>query len=166
MTIIDSDFMKRVCVILGDDALAESDMEKRVLAIADSPMHARRLIDWTREAFGIVLISHLAEVVLPMTFRAKAADGQWVEFSFEVEPIFGAALMEAREMAHAGPRSLFANIATRGGMFVAINKALKAGVKIDGAVLSGPALIGIPAEVYQRDSESGQATGSVPTTIS
>ena len=154
MTVIDDDLLRRVCVILGEDAILEADVEARVLAIAESAMHARRLIDWTREAFGVVLIANLGKVVFPKTFQAKAADGNWIEFSLDVEPIYKAALLEANEVAHAGPRRLFANIATRGGMFAAVNNALHQGLDIDGGMLAGPALIGIPAEVYQREMTS------------
>ena len=148
MTIIKDDLMRRVCAILGEDSITKADLEARVLSIAESPMHARRLIDWTREAFGLVLISHIAKVVMPNTFTAKAANGEWIEFSFDVEPIFHAALLEASEMMQSGPRNVFQNIATCGGLFAAVNEALNEGASIEGGVLSGPALLGIPAEVY------------------
>ena len=145
---IDNDLMRRVCAILGEESISEADLEARVLSLADSPIHARRLIDWTREAFGLVLIGHIAKVVMPKTFRAEAANGEWMEFSFDAEPIFRAAVLEASEMIHAGPRGLFQNIATCGGLFAAVNNALNEGADIGGAELSGPSLLGIPAEVY------------------
>jgi len=150
MMTIERSLLQQVCAILGDD-IPEALREARVLAIAESPMHARRMIDFTREAFGIVLLGHFGKnLVFPQTFKAKAADGGWVEFSFDVEPVFRAAVLEATEVAHSGPRNLYANIATSGALYVVVAKALNDGVDVEGGVLSAPAMLGVPAEIYQQ----------------
>lgn len=157
LTTVSPEFMREVCAILGEDGISEEDLESRVLAIADSPMHARRLVDWTREAFGLILIGHLGKVQFPTTFNARDAAGQWLTFDFAAEPLFATALREAAELAHAGPRVLFANIATKGSLFIAVNKALKEGANIDGASLSGPSFVGIPAEIYLANCTAAPA---------
>ncbi len=134
--------------ILSADGITEDEIETRIAALVSDPMEARRLIDWIPEAFGIVLISHLGKPILPKTFSARDAEGKWKSFRLTYEPIFVAALEIAQAKYHQGPAAQFQSIATRSSVANAANNALNAGVSIDGAVFSGPALIGIPAEVY------------------
>jgi hypothetical protein len=148
MLTIPIDQLHQTIALLGSDGITEDEVEAGVAAFAQDPMTARRLIDWIPEAFGLVLVSHLGKILPPKTFGAKASDGKWVEFDLKAEPIFIDTLSLAIEVYHSGPRSTFSNIALRSSMLGAVNEALNAGVSIDGAVLSGPALIGIPAEVY------------------
>jgi hypothetical protein len=67
------------------------------------------------------------------------------------EPIFAATLQIAQAMFHSGPRELFQKVSFRSSTLDTVNNTLNAGAtleSLDGARLSGPALIGIPAEVY------------------
>jgi hypothetical protein len=90
----------------------------------------------------------MGNLVLPQTFSAMSAQGQWESFPFTCEPIFVAALEIAQSTYHRGPREVFRNIAFRSSTVNAVNNLLNAGGSIEGAALSGPALIGIPAEAY------------------
>ncbi len=96
----------------------------------------------------------MSKVALPTTFRAKNKRGEWVELDFRLEPIVQTAVQIATNMYHAGSGSAFGNLATRSAIVGAVNNALNAGNSIDGAILSGPALIGIPAEVYMPERRS------------
>ena len=147
-----SDSVHKAIVVLGQDGIAESKVEADIFSFTNDKMVARRLIDWIPEAFGIVLVSHVGKVNLPTTFSARSKDGQWKHFEFRLEPIFAEALRLATDMYHSGDRTAFGNIAKRSSMVDVVNKALNAGESIDWATLSGPALIGIPAEVYERGS--------------
>lgn len=81
---------------------------------------------------------------------AKNRQGEWEEFPLSCEPIFVASVLIAQNMFHSGPRSEFQNISIRSSILAVANQALNAGVNIDRGTLSGPALIGIPAEVYRK----------------
>ena len=126
-----------------DDAI-----ESRVAALVVEPVTARRLIDWIPEGFGFVLVSHMGKVVLPTTFSARNSNGKWEEFPLQAEPIFIASLQIATRMLHTAPRDAFMRLSLRSAVLASVNNALNAGQSIDRATLSGPALIGVPAEVY------------------
>ena len=143
--------IRAVVEILGTPNIEDVDIETEVRKLVDDEMTSRRLIDWIPEVFGYVLISHISDkLILPKTFSAQSGKGQWVEFPFELEPIFAAALKIAQFHFHEGPKDLFQNIASRSSMANTVNRALETNRSLDGAVLSGPALIGIPANIYSR----------------
>lgn len=144
--------LRKAIEILGSESTDEDAIEAQVEALVGDPMLARRLVSWIPEAFGIVLVSHLGKVNLPKTFSAKSAAGKWVRLDLDAEPIFRGTLPLAAAMFKSGPRETFRNIATRSSALDAANNLLNAGGSIDGATLAGPALIDIPAEVYDRRS--------------
>jgi hypothetical protein len=154
MQIIPDEKIHRAISVLGVDGISESDIESRILAIAGDTMSARRLIDWIPEAFAAVLIPHVGKVNLPKTFSAKARSGKWIEFEFAREPVFVNAVPMAMDMYHSGYRAAFKIIVGRSSMLDVVNKALNAEASIDGATLSGPAMLGIPAEVYAKAQHS------------
>jgi hypothetical protein len=145
--------VEQAVAILGTADISEAEIESRVFALAQDSMLARRLIDWPPEAFGFVLVRHIAKVKLPTTFSAKARSGKWVELSFELEPIFHTAVRLGLEMYHSGEGDTFSNVALRSSVVGTVNRALNQGSSLEGAALSGPALIGIPAEVYMADAK-------------
>src|SRR5262249_12705685 len=124
------------------------EQERRVLELVEDPMMARRLIDWIPEAFGLVLAAHIGKLEFSNTFSAKNRWGNWVTIEVSREPIFAAAAKHVIAMLHSGPRDAYRTIAERSALLDAVNKALNAGDSIEGARWSGPALNGIPAEVY------------------
>lgn len=142
------ELIERSVEIIGSDGISNEVIESQILALSQDRMLARRLIDWLPEAFGLVFVPHLAKVVLPTTFSAKSSRGKWMEFEFKVEPIFPIAVRIGMEMYHAGPNKTFSNIALRSSIVNVVNQALNNGSPLDGATLSGPALIGISAETY------------------
>ncbi len=148
MLSISDRLLEEVADIIGLDDIDDDAVEHRVAALVLDQMLARRLIDWLPEAFGMVLVSHMAKVILPETFSAKDKYGNWVQFDLKVEPLFQSATQLAVRIFHDGPRSTFSNIVRRSALLGAANSALNNGQSLDGARLAGPALIGIPAEVY------------------
>jgi hypothetical protein len=142
------EIVKQAISILGEEGILDDDLEGRVLALCGEQMLARRLIDLLPEAFALVFVRHLAKVNLPRTFSARNRRGKWVEFELSVEPIFPVAVQLGAEIYHAGPREIFRNIVMRSSIVGAVNKALADGSSLEGATISGPALIGIPAETY------------------
>lgn len=154
MPMIPEDQLQRVVTILGSTAARDDAMESNVQELVADKILAQRLLDWIPEVFGLVLVSHIGKVNLPRTFSAKSSDGRWVEISLDAEPIFKAVVPIAMAMFHSGPRDAFRNIAERSAILDTANKALNAGASLEGAYLSGPALIGIPAEVYAKQSLS------------
>lgn len=64
------------------------------------------------------------------------------------------AIQIAQRIYHEGPAEVFKNIAVRSSMTNTINNALNGGATLEGAVLSGPALFGISAEVYPTPPKS------------
>lgn len=148
------ELIERAIAIIGRDGISDEEMEALVLSLTQDSMLARRLIDWLPEAFGIVFIPHLAAVNLPTTFSARTRSGKWMEFKFQAEPIFSTAVRIGMDMYHSGPRDTFKNVVLRSSIVDAVNKALNENVSLDGATLSGPALIGIPAETYLSKPKS------------
>lgn len=140
--------------ILGMDNIDDDEIDVRISKLVDEPITVRRLADWPPEAFGLVLISHEWNVNLPTTFTALDARKRSVEFTFDREPIFAESVTIAQDMYHNGPRDTFKAVSLRSAMLNTVNNALNSGVDIDGGTLSGPSLIGIPAEVYQLPKRS------------
>jgi len=141
--------LERAIRLLAEQGNASDKVEAEMVALVGDKILARRLIDWIPEAFGAVLIGHMQiGLRLPQTFRAKDAQGVWQEFPLSVEPIFVQAVEAASVMYHNGPREVFVALAPSGCMVDAVNTALNAGEELSGATVSGPALLGIPAETY------------------
>jgi len=148
MNDISEELIRKAIAILGessDDTKTDNQLDKIVTGSID----VERLATWPPEAFAMVLISHSWDITLPKTFSAKSKNGSWKEFEFNREPIFVESLKVAQTMYHNGPRENFGNIAKRSAMLDAINSALNAGDSIEGASLAGPALLGVPAEIYE-----------------
>lgn len=155
MNVVPTELIEQCIAIIGRTGVTENEIESEVLALAQDQMLARRLIDSVPEAFGIVLAAHISsELILPTEFSAKSQDGEWQWFKFEVEPVFGAAFKLAQHMFHHGSREVFQNIAVRSAMLNTVNNLLNAGGKIEGAMLSGPVMLGIPAEIYPKPKKS------------
>lgn len=140
--------LEEVAALIGAQSTVDEAMEAAVVALVQDAMLARRMIDWLPEAFGMVLIAHIDKVTLPATFSARNRNGKWQQFAMSVEPIVGRALALATHMYHNGPRERFSHIARRSALVSVVNQALNEGLSLDDSVLSGPALIGIPAEIY------------------
>lgn len=136
--------------ILGIKDISEEEIERQICSLSNDAMIARRLIDWIPEAFGMVFIPHVADVVLPPGFKAKSKVGDWIELDFGLEPIFAAAVEMGSEMFHSDNRMTFNNIVLRSATVGAVNNALNQGYSLDGVTLSSIAMIGIPAEAYQN----------------
>jgi hypothetical protein len=149
MTPISEETIRAAIAIIGTSGNEDAQIERDVRALVADEMTSRRLIDLIPEAFGIVLVSHIShKIVLPTTFSAKSSSGQWIHFPFSAEPIFADALRIAQSIFHDGPRDVFQNISLRSSMTNTVNNTLNSGASLDGACLSGPALIGIPADIY------------------
>jgi hypothetical protein len=145
--ISDEDIQRTISQLGGGDR-RDTEIEIAVRRFASDPLTLRRLIDWVPEAFGYVLLPHVADLVLPTTFQARAKDGAWKAFPFDREPIFGRAVALAAAMYKDNPRGVFSAVARRSSMVATVNKALDSGASLDGATLAGPAMTGVPAEFY------------------
>jgi hypothetical protein len=139
--------LEQVAGILAD--LSEPEQEAAVIALLGDERLARRAIDWLVEAFGLVLLPHIAALTLPNTFKARSNSGEWVEFPFSSDPIFIQAIKLGTELYHQGQHVVFGKIALRSAMVIAVNKALNAGADINGGVLGPPSMIGLKAEMYR-----------------
>ncbi|WP_295748283.1 hypothetical protein [Undibacterium sp.] len=153
LSLLSEEHLQKAIDVIGRDGISDDEIEVEIFAFAQEQMLARRLIDWLPEIFGIVLVSHMGDIHLPNTFSAKDKRGKWIELEFKVEPIVQIAVKVATEMYHAGPRNTFSNIALRSSMVNVVNRALNQSESLNGARLSGPALIGIPAEIYLPPSK-------------
>ena len=142
------EFIQRTISLLGEGERRAVEIDIGVARFAPDKLTVRRLVDWIPEAFGYVLLPHVADLVLPRTFTAQAKDGTWQEFGFDREPIFAEATKIATDMYRDGPRAVFSNVAKRSTMLDAVNSTLNAGKSVRGIVVTGPALSGIPAEFY------------------
>lgn len=134
--------------IIGAKDADNSAIEEGVRALVGDAMAARRVIDWLPEAFALVLIPHVASVDLPTTFSARNKKGKWETFGMDAEPILRGAICLGSHIYRHGPREMFSNIVSRSALLAVVDQALNGAGDITGATLSGPALIGVPAEVY------------------
>lgn len=140
--------LKQAIDIIGQEGINEDEIERQVAALVPEPMLARRMIDWLPEVFGLVLVSHMDGIELPTTFSARDQRGRWHRFDFELEPVFKSGLVLAAEMYLDGPRRAFGALALRSSVVSAASQALRESGTLEGAELAGPALAGIPAELY------------------
>jgi hypothetical protein len=149
METISQDQLEQIAALVADRSLSQAERESRALAVAGSPELARRALDWLPEAFGLVAIRHMEGLELPTTFSAKSLDGTWQQFPLSAEPLFA----QMVRLALSGT-DLFKPIAEQSSCINAVDNALNAGRDLKGAKISGPALVGVPAEIYL-----GQALG-------
>ena len=145
--------LQRTIALLGEGGRRDTEIEIGVARFAADRLTARRLIAWIPEAFGYVLLPHVADMTLPSTFTAKASDGTWKEFPLDREPVFGPAVTMASEMYRDNPRGVFSAIARRSAMVAAVNQALASGQSLSGAKIAGPAMAAIPAEFYDAKAK-------------
>ena len=149
MESVPTEIVHKAIAIISKDTLTEDEMDSHVLNLVEDEITMRRLVDWPPEAFGIFLIAQkFQEIILPTTFSARQENKEWIEFPFKCEPIFVDSLDIAKTMYVNGPADAFETLALRSSTVQTINNALLKGASIDGATLSGPALIGIPAGIY------------------
>jgi len=153
LPLLSEELLQNAVAVLGRDGISDDEIKVEIAALAQEQMLARRLIDWLPEVFGIVLISHTVDIHLPNTFSAQDKQGNWFQFEFRCEPIIQIAAKVATEMYHAGPRNIFSNIALRSVLLGVVGRVLNESGSLDGGYLSGPALIGIPAEIYLPPSK-------------
>ncbi len=154
LNVSDEDIQRTISQ-LGEGDRRDTEIEIAVRRFAPDPLTLRRLVGWIPEAFGYVLLPHVGDVTLPTTFQARAKDGTWKEFPFDREPIFARTVAIATAMYEQNSRGVFSAVARRSSMVGAVNKALNDGASLDGARLSGPAMMGVPAEFYEAKPKSG-----------
>ena len=157
LNVSDEDIQRTVSQ-LGEGDRRDTEIEIAVRRFATDPLTVRRLIDWVPEAFGYVLLPHVAELTLPTTFTARAKDGAWKEFAFDREPIFGKAVTIAAALYKQNPRGVFSAVAKRSAMVQIVNKTLNEGGKVDGTKVAGPAMANVPAEFYEARPKSGSTS--------
>ncbi len=150
----DLDTLRKAVSVLGRKDSSEAQREREITELVQNPMTARRVLDWFPEIFGLVFLPHLGKFILPTQFSARNRHGQWMSFDFKAEPLFEPLLRLGMELYHSEDRSAFGLIALRSSLVDVVNKALNAGQSLDGAVLSGPSMLGIPAEVYAEPKAS------------
>ncbi|MBB3210749.1 hypothetical protein FHS27_006597 [Rhodopirellula rubra] len=152
---VDRNALNAAIELLADASLVDDELEKRAASLHEDALTVRRLIDWPPEAFGLVLIGHKWSLTLPQTFFANDERGRRREFPFIAEPLFAACAEIATQMIHnENDRDRFTAIASRGAMLDTIHNAVESGSRIDGCVLFGPMLLGIPAEIYRSKPPS------------
>lgn len=150
MTSIAEDIIEKAVALLGAEDLDDEAIETRMKALTNGDaMESRRLIDWIPEAFGLSMAAELApRAILPRTFQARDKKGNWIDFDLGREPVYVSAAAIARRLRRDGPEDVFSNIAARSSVMSAVLSAHASGAPLDGAAIGGPALAGIPAEVY------------------
>lgn len=145
---MNADLLERVVRIMADDGLSEAERNQKVLDCVGDPGLAKRAVEWLPEAFGWVLLSRVPDVRVPRTFHVRDTKGGWHEYDFSAEPLFREAVLLANEMAGPGAKGLFEKLALSSSLVASLNAALNAGADIRGAVVSGPAFVNLPAEIY------------------
>jgi hypothetical protein len=99
--------------------------------------------------FGAVVVAHLGDVNFVDTFSAQSKGGKWKNIPMKAEPIFVQGMRMAQDAYHDGWSEAHQRIASRSSIMNSASQILDSGGSMDGVTTSGPALIGIPAEVYR-----------------
>ncbi|MCB1589239.1 MAG: hypothetical protein KDI56_10090 [Xanthomonadales bacterium] len=146
---VDPELVRGAIALMSRDWDSAEALDTAMLEHAGDAMLVRRLRDWIPEIFGLVLVARAYSLNLPTTFQAKTAEGQWLSFEFKVEPLVATAGPMAAAMLHAkADQPAFQKLASQSSTMVVIAKAEAAGVSPNGGSLAGPALIGVPADIY------------------
>lgn len=148
---VEPEWVHAVFDLLGREDKSIEEIESEVLSMVVDAMTARRLIDWIPEVVALVIVAHVSDVKLPNTFSATSAQGRWVELKFDSEPIIAFAFTVASDAIHSERKEQALRVASRSATMAIVNRTLDAGHALEdmgGGSLSGPAMIGIPAEVY------------------
>lgn len=148
MEAVNSELVAQVIALMGRAEVSDDQLEIEVAQLVSEKITVRRLIDWIPEAFGMVLLSQLDGIHLPTSFQAKDAFDKWHSVDFKAEPVYGLAYEQGMKMHKQGPAKVFETISFRSSTVNSVNNALNAGASLKNLVLSGPALIGIPFEIY------------------
>lgn len=143
MDTLSQDQLKLIACLVADRTLTEIERESRAYSIAGSRQLAQRALDWLPEAFGLVALSRIEGLDMPASFSAKSRSGTWHEFPLSAEPLYAQAIALTRD-----PEVPFRAVAEQSSCVNAVDNALNSGVSVQGAKVSGPALVGIPAEAY------------------
>jgi hypothetical protein len=151
MTPIEPAILKAAIEIIGEEGISDEEIEERVLALAKDAMLARRLIDWLPEILGAVAVSHMGKVNFVDTFSAKTKQGKWKSIPMKAEPIFVQGIKLAQDAWHRDWTGVHERVAFRSSVMRSAGQVLDAGHSLDGVTTSGPALLGIPAEIYRSE---------------
>ncbi|MCA9116669.1 MAG: hypothetical protein KDA79_16425 [Planctomycetaceae bacterium] len=150
---IPAETISQAIEILGTNGTDEDQIWDRLCRLVEDPISVGRLFVWPPEAFGYVLISHSWEIGLPETFSACSANGKWHEFELKCEPVFVESVQIATQIYHNGPREVYSKMAQRSALLNSMNNTMEADSPVEGGQLNGPALAGIPAEIYLPSAE-------------
>ena len=151
MTPIEPAILKAAIEIIGEEGISDEEIEERVLALAKDAMFARRLIDWLPEILGAVAVGHMGKVNLVDTFSAKTKQGKWKSIPMKAEPIFVQGIKLAQDTWHHGWTGVHERVAFRSAIMRSAGQVIDAGQSLDGVTTSGPAWIGIPADIYRSE---------------
>ncbi len=151
MTPIESEVLETAIEIIGEEGISDEEIEERVLALAKDAMLARRLIDWLPEILGAVAVGHMGKVNFVDTFSAKTMQGKWKSIPMKAEPIYVQGHKLAQEAWHRDWTRAHERVAFRSAIMRSAGQVLDSGQSLDGVTTSGPALIGIPAEIYRSE---------------
>lgn len=148
---IEPTILKKAIEIIGEESISVEEIEERVLALAKDAMLARRLIDWLPEILGAVAVGHMGNVNFANSFSAKTKQGKWKSIPMKAEPICVQGMKLAQEAWHSNWTKAHERVALRSSIMKSAMQILDAGHSLDGVTTSGPALIGIPAEIYRSE---------------
>ena len=151
MSPIEPAILESAIEIIGADGVTDEEIEERVFALTGDAMLARRLIDWLPEVFGTVAVAHMGKITFVDTFSAKTERGKWKSIPMKAEPIFVEGIKLAQAAWHRDWTKVHERVALRRGVMSSVGNLLDSGQSLDGATTSGPALIGIPAELYRSE---------------
>ena len=151
MNPIEPAILEAAIEIIGEEGVSDEQIEERVLALAKDAMLARRLIDWLPEILGAVAVGHMGKVNFVDTFSAKTKQGKWKTIPMKAEPIFVEGIKLAQDAWHRDSTGVYERVAFRSAIMRSAGQVIDSGQSLDGVTTSGPALIGIPAEIYRSE---------------
>ena len=149
MTTIEPAILEAAIKIIGEESISDEEIQQRVLALAKDAMLARRLINWLPEILGSVAVGHMGKVNFVGTFSAKTKKWKWKSIPMMAEPIFALGIKIAQDAWHRDWTGIHERVAFRSAIMRSAGQVLDSGQSLDGVITSGPALIGIPAEIYR-----------------
>ena len=142
------DKLKQIAKLIGTEGYSDEYIYKSAINITGSESIAQRALDWTPEAFGLLLASHIPDIAPPKTFHARDSRDVWHEFPLAAEPLVQELTKLAEEVISTGEVSLFAKLSQSSSIVATLNSALNAGIAAADIKLSGPAFVHLPADIY------------------
>lgn len=144
---VDRKVLEGVVALMAQEGNSYDRTLQLVSSLVGDDTLALRVVEWLPEAFGYAVVSRIPGLTLPKTFQVKNAQGHWQQLPLADEPLWAEMVSFAESAFSTELDAAVADIALRSSMLDVVNAALNFGADLSGAAISGPAFVGLRAEI-------------------